>query len=114
MDWNDRRKCEKRKNLFEEVKVADVEEVKSSRHINYSVTLLWSLTKVPNIYYRLAATSQFENSSSFWVVGRNWERPVQGDRAAAPVLISEEAARSTWSDVDQHKLKRSNQVGLDD
>ena len=34
MDWNDRRKCEKRKNLFEEVKVADVEEVEGSGNID--------------------------------------------------------------------------------
>ena len=33
--------------FLQEGKVADVEEVKSSRHINYSVTLLWSLTKIP-------------------------------------------------------------------
>ena len=42
------------------------------------------------------STSALENSRSFWVVGKNWESPVHGERAAAPVLMSVEAFRSTW------------------
>ena len=81
--------------FLEEGKVADVEEVKGSRHIDYPVTLLWTLTEDIK-WKKLEGTVQLENSRSFWVVGRNWESPVQGDLAPAPVLISDEAARSTW------------------
>ena len=82
--------------FLQEGKVTNVEEVKGSRHVNYSVAFLGTLAEETK-WKRLCTlgTLQLENSRSFWVVGRNWESPVQGDLAAAPVLISEEAARST-------------------
>ena len=87
--------------LLQESQVADVEEVEGSRHINNPVTLLWTLLDQGRRYLRMVmegkgSTSALENSRSFWVVGKNWESPVHGERAAAPVLMSVEAFRSTW------------------
>ena len=59
--------------LLQEGEVPDVEEVEGAGHVHDPVALLGPLHgAVPG---GLGLTSQLENSSSFWVVGRNWLRP---------------------------------------
>ena len=97
MDWNDKRKCEKSKNLFEKVKMADVEVVEGSGNIDNLLAGLGAFAvgklegdsrfSVITISEKCRIEQDVKTWRSFCVVGRNCETPVQGERADESELI---------------------------